>query len=179
MTDEVLETEILKNIETLNVNKTNKEDGVAENETTIKQETKEPNDQEITIEVKENIEEVEVEEISNTANHEPWNSILKSNVSSSGKVNYSGMKSNLSEIESYISTLESLSDQTTWSKNEKLAYWINLYNAATVRLIVQNYPTSSITNINGGKPWDKKVVTISGKTYSLNQIENDIIRPKF
>jgi hypothetical protein len=100
-------------------------------------------------------------------------------VSLSGKVNYVGMKSKLNEIQSYISNLESLSNQSTWSKNEKLAYWINLYNAATVRLIVQSYPTSSITNINGGKPWDKKVVTISGKAYSLNQIENDIIRPKF
>ena len=77
-------------------------------------------------------------------------------MSSSGKVNYVGMKSKLNEIQSYISNLESLSDQSTWSKNEKLAYWINLYNAATVILIVQNYPTSSITNINGDKPWDKK-----------------------
>ncbi len=177
--DNVLETEILKDVEALNVNETNGEDDIVQNETTLKHETKELSEQAITIEAKENIEEVEIEELSNTANHESWNSILKSNVSSSGKVNYSGMKSNLSGIESYISTLESLSDQSTWSKNEKLAYWINLYNAATVRLIIQNYPTSSITNINGGKPWDKKVVTISGKTYSLNQIENDIIRPKF
>ena len=125
------------------------------------------------------IDVVEDEEVLNTPNHDSWNAILKSNVSSSGKVNYVGMKSKLTEIQSYISTLESLSDQSTWSRNEKLAYWINLYNAATVKLIVDNYPTSSITNINGGKPWDKKVVTISGKSYSLNQIENDIIRPKF
>jgi len=124
-------------------------------------------------------EEPVTENLSITPNHEVWNSILKNNVSSSGKVNYVSMKSKLSEIESYISTLESFSDQSTWSKNEKLAYWINLYNAATVRLIIQNYPTTSITTINNGKPWDKKVVSISGKSYTLNQIENDIIRPRF
>ena len=119
------------------------------------------------------------EETTNTPNHDEWNSILKSNVTSSGKVNYVSMKTKLSNIETYITNLESLSDQSTWSKNEKLAYWINLYNAATVRLIIQNYPTTSITSLNGGKPWDKKVVTISGKSYTLNQIENDIIRPRF
>lgn len=125
------------------------------------------------------VEESSIEEIKNNPNHDSWNTVLKSNVSSSGKVNYEKMKAQITEIESYISYLESLSDQTSWNRNEKLAYWINLYNAATVRLIIQNYPTSSITNINGGKPWDKKVVTISGKTYSLNQIENEIIRPTF
>jgi len=125
------------------------------------------------------IEETIIENLSTTPNHDLWNSILKSNVSSSGKVNYTNMKSKLSEIEAYISTLQSFSDQSTWSKNEKLAYWINLYNAATVRLIIQNYPTTSITTINNGKPWDKKVVTISGESYTLNQIENDIIRPRF
>ena len=140
---------------------------------------KEIGEQIINIEDEAVIAEPIIEDLINTPNHSPWNSILKSNVSSSGKVNYVGMKSKLSEIESYISNLESLSNQSTWSKNEKLAYWINLYNAATVRLIVQNYPTSSITTINGGKPWDKKIVTISGKSFSLNQIENDIIRPKF
>jgi len=125
------------------------------------------------------IEEV-VEEIKIVKpNHDPWNTILKSNVNSSGKVNYSGMKSNLTQIESYIKHLESFTSLSDLSRNEKLAYWINLYNAATVRLIVQNYPLKSITNINGGKPWDKKVVTIGSKQYTLNQIENDIIRPRF
>jgi len=132
-----------------------------------------------TVESEVKIEETIIKNLSTTPNHDLWNSILKSNVSSSGKVNYVRMKSKLNEIEVYISTLESFSDQSTWSKNEKLAYWINLYNAVTVRLIIQNYPTTSITTINNGKPWDKKVVTISGKSYTLNQIENDIIRPRF
>lgn len=165
--------------ETLQAEVNNLTEKVTTTETKIKSEVKVVNEELETIETVEEIEEPVVEKVSNTPNHDNWNSILKSNVSSSGKVNYTKMKTNLSEIENYISNLESLADQSTWSKNEKLAYWINLYNAATVRLIVQNYPTSSITKINGGKPWDKKVVTISGKSYTLNQIENDIIRPVF
>jgi len=111
--------------------------------------------------------------------HIIWSRLLKSNVSSSGKVNYGSMKSNVSLIETYINQLQSFTSLSDLTRNEKLAYWINLYNAATVRLIVQNYPLKSITDINGGKPWDKKVVTIGAKQYTLNQIENDIIRPKF
>ena len=89
------------------------------------------------------------------------------------------MKGSENQINTYISQLEGLTDQIGWSRNEKLAYWINLYNAATVRLIVQNHAVRSITDINGGKPWDKKVVTVGPKNYTLNQIENDIIRPNF
>ena len=124
-------------------------------------------------------EEIVEEVVIPKPNHSNWDGLLKKNVNSSGKVNYTGMKTGLVKIEAYIKQLESFSDLSALSRNEKLAYWINLYNAATVRLIVQNYPLKSITNINGGKPWDKKVVKIGSKQYTLNQIENDIIRPRF
>jgi hypothetical protein len=119
------------------------------------------------------------ETIENKPNHTEWNNLLKKNVNSSGSVNYSNMKSSIIEIDAYISQLENLTNQSNWSRNEKLAYWINLYNAATIRLIVENYPIGSITDINSGEPWDKKVVTVGSTNYTLNQIENDIIRSKF
>jgi len=112
-------------------------------------------------------------------NHASWDAMLKKNVSSSGKVNYDGLKGSLPALEAYIKQLEGLTDQKGWSRNEKLAYWINMYNAATVRLILKNYPVTSITKINGGKPWDLKVVTVGSKKYTLNEIENSVIRPKF
>jgi hypothetical protein len=112
-------------------------------------------------------------------NHSVWNELLKQNVSSVGKVNYKVLKNEKSKIENYINQLTTFTTQTNWSKNEKLAYWINLYNAVTVKLILDNYPIKSITDLYGGKPWDKKLVTIGSKSYSLNNIENDIIRPKF
>ncbi len=112
-------------------------------------------------------------------NHDKWDALLKKNVSSSGKVNYSGMKSNATELQAYVTYLESFATRDNWTKNEKLAFWINLYNAATVRLIVQNYPITSITKLSGGKPWDQNIVKIGTKNYTLNDIENKIIRPKF
>ena len=58
-----------------------------------------------------------------------------------------------------------------------MAFWINAYNAFTVKLIVKNYPIGSITDLSNGNPWDDKWISLDGKSYSLNQIEHDIIRP--
>ena len=113
------------------------------------------------------------------AKHESWNALLKKHVTPAGKVNYKGMKSSLTIIDGYLTHLKDNAPKKDWSKNEKLAYWINLYNAATVSLIASNYPTSSITKLSGGKPWDKKFVKSGDKVYSLNQIENEIVRPGF
>jgi len=55
-----------------------------------------------------------------------------------------------------------------------LAYYINLYNANTIKLIVDNYPVMSIKKINN--PWTKKRIKIGGKAFSLSEIENDILR---
>ncbi|MDG1476035.1 MAG: DUF547 domain-containing protein, partial [Vicingaceae bacterium] len=113
------------------------------------------------------------------ASHDNWNSLTKQYVTADGKVNYKAMKANLNQITLYLSHLNQTPPKDDWSKNEKLAYWINLYNASTVYLIATNYPTTSITKLSGGKPWDKKFVKSGGKVYSLNQIENDIVRPRF
>jgi hypothetical protein len=56
-----------------------------------------------------------------------------------------------------------LSVSTSWSKNDQLAFWINAYNVFTIDLIVNHYPIKSIQNLDGGKPWDVKRITIGGK----------------
>jgi predicted RND superfamily exporter protein len=48
-----------------------------------------------------------------------------------------------------------------------------------VKLILYNYPVKSIKDIKGGKPWDYKFIKIGGQTYSLNNIEHDILRKDF
>lgn len=112
--------------------------------------------------------------------HAAWDALLRKYVSSSGKVDYAGFKNEKGKLEAYIKTLQDNPPvDGDWSRKEKLAYWINVYNAFTVKLIVDNYPVSSITKLEGGKPWDKKWIKIGGKTHSLNNVENDIIRPRF
>ena len=111
--------------------------------------------------------------------HSAWNKLLQAHVSSSGKVNYKGFKGQKSELEAYLKDLENFPPQDSWSRAEQMAYWINAYNAFTVKLIVDNYPVASITNLHGGKPWDVKWIKLGGQTYTLNNIENDILRPKY
>jgi len=91
--------------------------------------------------------------------HTAWDQLTKKFVSNTGKVNYSGFKGQLSTIETYLTQLENTPPTSSWSKNEKLAYWFNLYNAATVHMVASNYPIKSIRDLEGGKPWDKKFVS--------------------
>lgn len=111
--------------------------------------------------------------------HDAFNSLLSSYVSSTGSVNYAGFKSKENELGKYLRLLSENPVQNDWTRNEKMAYWINLYNAGTIKLILANYPTSSIQNIAGGKPWDKRFIKSGGKSYTLNEIENSILRPQF
>lgn len=111
--------------------------------------------------------------------HTVFDKILKQYVSASGKVDYKGIKADIARLDSYLGTLESTKMDDSWSRKEKLAFWINAYNAYTIKLIVQNYPLKSIMDLHGGKPWDQKWINIAGQNLSLNNIENDIIRPQF
>ncbi|NNK90339.1 MAG: DUF547 domain-containing protein [Saprospiraceae bacterium] len=138
------------------------------------------------------LEQVEVEETQDTRSetqdtrqktkdqegHEIFNALLRKNVSGTGKVNYEGFKSEESRLEAYLAILESTEIAELKTK-EQLAFWINAYNAYTIKLIMDNYPLASIMDLDGGKVWDRKWIKLDGWTLSLNNIENDIIRPGF
>lgn len=111
--------------------------------------------------------------------HEAWDKLLRQYVSADGKVNYPGFQKSKADLTTYLEYLAKNPVQETWSKNEKMAYWINAYNAFTIKLILNNYPTTSITKLHEGKPWDVKWIKLGDKTYTLNNIENDILRPQF
>ncbi len=69
------------------------------------------------------------------------------------------------------------------ARPEQKAYWINLYNALTVKVILDHYPVKSIRDIDispgwfSNGPWDAKLLTIEGEKLSLNDIEHRILRP--
>jgi len=85
-------------------------------------------------------------------------------------------------LDNYIKQLVSI-NPLTLDRLEQKPYWINLYNAATVQLIIDNYPVASITNLGTNLlrsgPWDDNVVEINGTALSLNDIEHRIIRPLY
>ena len=84
---------------------------------------------------------------------------------------------------SYINRLQDV-QVTSLNKDEQLAFWINLYNAQTTRVILENYPVDSIRSIKSNfldikGPWNDKTLTVEGETLSLDNIENRIVRPLF
>jgi hypothetical protein len=83
-------------------------------------------------------------------------------------------------LQRYIDRLESTA-VSDLNRDEQLAYWINLYNAATVDLIVENYPLDSIRDLGEGMfssgPWDDEILVVEGEDLTLNDVEHRIIRP--
>lgn len=121
-----------------------------------------------------------VKSISKPVSHAIFDSLLQKHVTPEGAVNYKGFIQDSTQFNEYLTLLKNNHpNKKNWSKDEQLAYWINAYNAFTIKLIVDNYPVKSITNLEGGKPWDKKWIKLGSKTYSLNNIEHDILRPQF
>ncbi len=111
--------------------------------------------------------------------HERFSNLLSKHVSSDGVADYQGLKKNESELDTYLSALSQSPPDKSWSRGARLAYWINAYNAFTIKLILKHFPVASVMDIENGKPWDLKWIELNGETYSLNEIENDIIRPEF
>jgi len=106
--------------------------------------------------------------------HAQWNTLLSKYVNDEGDVDYKGFQSDLASLENYLNLLAENSPKKVWTKNEKLAYYINLYNAATVKLILDNYPTRSIKDIKN--PWGKNWVKTGDGKLSLGDIEHKILR---
>jgi hypothetical protein len=111
--------------------------------------------------------------------HEQWDTLLKKYVSENGEVNYRGLKSEQSKLNAYLEMLSSNPPAEESRREDEMVYWINAYNAFTVRLILNNYPLKSIRDVKNGKPWDDPFITLGGKKYSLNNIEHDVLRKKF
>jgi hypothetical protein len=108
-------------------------------------------------------------------------------VDQDGFVDYKGFISDSIAFHQYLEELQNHApDKQTWTVEEQLAYWINAYNAFTIKLIIDHYPVESIKDIGGfiqipfiSSPWDIKFIEIGGRKYDLNNIEHSILRKEF
>lgn len=119
-----------------------------------------------------------------TMKHDDWTALLKQHVTESGQVNYKGFIQDSVLFQKYLADLTSHPTGNNWSEKDKLAYWINAYNAFTVKLILDNYPLKSIKDISDGlpminSPWDIKFFKIGNTDFDLNTIEHEILRKEF
>jgi hypothetical protein len=100
--------------------------------------------------------------------------MLEKYVDTLGQVDYQNWLTEKDQLDAYLQTLEKLPPLEQASKEAKLAYWINAYNALTVQLILENYPLKSIRDLD--KPWDTICFQLKGKSYTMGAIEHEILR---
>ncbi len=122
---------------------------------------------------------------------QPLARVLEKFVDQEGFVDYRGIKAESQDLENFIRNLDSFEPQTyeTFSTKEKIAFWINVYNALTLKVIIDHYPIqssrlkslrypkNSIRQIPG--VWDKITFSIGKENLSLDFIEHEILRKEF
>lgn len=109
-----------------------------------------------------------------------FNALLQKHVNEKGDVDYKAFKKNEAALDAYLGFLKK-ADTSFDSDNAEKAFWINVYNAYTVKIILSNYPLKSITNIkkDGKTAWKIPFIEVGGKTYTLDHVEHEILRKKF
>lgn len=85
-------------------------------------------------------------------------------------------------LQDYIDRLAGL-PISQYARDEQLAYWLNLYNAVTVDVVLEHYPVQSIRDIDispgwfSDGPWGAELVSVEGQALTLDDIEHRILRP--
>ena len=114
---------------------------------------------------------------SSSIDYSAYEKILNENVNAEGLVNYKNILADHSALDIFITTQIESADISALSDDELKAFWINAYNALTLKLIVNHYPPplGQIRGINWGRPWDVKM-RAAGREITLNEIEHEILR---
>lgn len=121
-----------------------------------------------------------------TIDHSNWSRLLAAYIEEQEGLNYFRYSrvtpADRETLESYLDRLQSVV-VTELNRQQQYAYWINLYNALTIKVILDHYPVKSIRNISysllSRGPWKKKLVTVEGMKLSLDDVEHEILRPVF
>jgi len=117
--------------------------------------------------------------------HQPWDGLLKRFVepASDGinRVAYGRVgPADRQKLRDYLQALSRI-EISRYNRDEQRAFWINLYNALTVEVVLDHYPIASIRDIWSGLfsrgPWDLELIEIEGEALTLNDIEHRILRP--
>lgn len=98
-----------------------------------------------------------------------------------GRVDYRGFKEDEQQLDDYLAVLESV-EPDALPRQEQMAFYINTYNAWTIKLILSVYPDlDSIKDLGGWfhSPWKKSIVKLNRGVVTLDHIEHDILRPRF
>ena len=132
-------------------------------------------------------DETSVKQVDHSAWQDILTAYLRTHSSGINKFDYAALKANAkhtSKLVKYLNYLQGV-DPRTYSRAEQKAYWINFYNALTVKLVVEAFPVDSIRDICRNRapgsecsgPWNEVHARVVGQDLTLDNIENDILRP--
>ena len=124
--------------------------------------------------------EIQATKTNSKFSHELFDQVLQEYVDSQGRVDYARLKSNPGTLESYLDLLavNAPSDNATFQTG--LAFWINAYNALTIKGVLDHYPITSVRKIKlFGGFFSRIKFQVGGRSYTLDNIEHDIIRYEF
>ena len=118
--------------------------------------------------------------------HSTWSALLSRHVhwnaeGTTSTVDYAGFSRDSKALDAYLHTLSTIDRATfdAWNQDDRQAFLINAYNAATVQLILTRYPKlESIKDLGGlfSSPWKKEFVDLLGERRSLDSIEHGLLR---
>ena len=132
-----------------------------------------------------------------TVDHSSWDKLLKTYVKPDrnglNRVDYRSFKAkDHRTLKAYVKKLQA-TNVASLAKAEQFAFWVNLYNAKTIDVILDHYPVTSIrkitikaglfdilkSSVGAGGPWKAKIMKVAGNDLSLDDIEHGILRPIF
>jgi hypothetical protein len=115
--------------------------------------------------------------------HSAWDKLLKKYVDQNGGVDYKAWKASTADVQQldgYLNTLSTASRKARAARASQLAFWINAYNAVTVKGILREYPTTSIRNHTarfiGYNIWKNLLLVVGDSKISLDAMEHEVLR---
>ncbi len=113
--------------------------------------------------------------------HSKWTALLQEYVDPYGIIDFKGLKADEEKVDEYLEILSANHPGPYWKIDEQKSYWINAYNAFTVKLILMNYPVKSIMDIkeDDKDAWHIPFIRIGDKLYTLDYIEKTMLLGQF
>ncbi|MEM6286529.1 MAG: DUF547 domain-containing protein [Bacteroidota bacterium] len=120
-----------------------------------------------------------------SVDHAPFTAVLQQHVDAAGHVDYAALAADPAGLDAYLGRLAA-SDPSGLPEDDRLAFYLNAYNAFTLRLVADNYPIESVLDVVGGpfipsvnSPFSVSFAVIGGEEVSLDDIEHGIIREEY
>lgn len=122
---------------------------------------------------------VDLQPVTSAFSHDRFDKVLQAYVDAKGRVNYKALKKNPKDLEAYLDQLARTAPEDL-PRQERLAFWINAYNALIIKGVIDHYPTRSVRKVKPfGGFFSRIKFQVEGESYTLNDIEHDIIRSEF